>query len=742
MRKHDPQSKLPSSFSLTEKAQAMAILDETANLTNPYDGAWEAEWLLCGFNDSEWIISKGNKTYKINNKWHNAFKINWTTILPDGSYLTDKKNNNLLVCTKKLVFLLYELPQFRIQTTNGLKGTINTILLIIRWLVLNNDKYDAYNKGLYNLDKYASKEIIIKYISGGCAWVLDTPIRLLIILNENCHGLSIDNIITKQYTSSNYDITRYIYNKEVFGLSDKQCSIITDWLRNNNYFVISKSGGRNILKLSIAKIAELVNVPQKYLSTNKMFLSFIRQFEPELNKNILQRSFSTEHPSHTTPLVSDIINSSTKSKSCTDILQTLKMVLRLKNHIPDIIPDTTNFKIGELSRLIDMYTKYSEHTPWVPIKIALKQTTEAIRWIHVYGEPLICFYIECLLHFRNVEYSGTTNKSRRLRNEYIRDNIPRELFSLNITNWSWRSKHEEFDWNRFRESPTLVGAMKIFYGAVFTIISLTKPIRINEIIELESDCILLKKDDGYWLKQTLGKSNIYDERLVEARPIPTITAKALELAKRIGDTLKEYDTSLRDDQVSRLFVIHDSSSSTRLKGTSLSPTSLQHRLDIFSDYISIPLDSHGRRWYLNIHEGRKSFLIVFFWCFKYSSLEAARWIAGHSDIEHVYAYIQANFPGEELNGIEAEYASKALLDYEHTNNKGEARNIEELYDSVCQQFKVNKLCVINESELRDWLKLAFTKGVYKIEPYTIASDTGSIDNEIAFRITKTDQNGS
>ena len=416
--------------------------------------------------------------------------------------------------------------------------------------------------------------------------------------------------------------------------------------------------------------------------------------------------------------------------------------MKLKHHIPDGIPDTTNFKMGELFRLIDKYANDSGHTPWVPLKVALKQTTEALRWVHVYGEELTDFYIECLLKFKDPNMNGTDNESRKLRNDYIRENMPEELLHLNITNWSWRSKHEVFDWNKFRKSPTLVGAINILYGAIFTLLAFTKPIRINEIIELERNCVLFKKGDGYWLEQKFGKANIGEEKLEEERPIPTITAKALNLAKKIGNILRNSDINLTDFDKNRLFLIPDTSSSIQLVGTTLCPISLQHRLNTFFDYINIPTDSFGRRWYLNIHEGRKSFLIIFFWSFKYASLEAARWMAGHSDIEHVYAYIQANFPGEELNGIEAEYASKALLEYQYTGNKGEVENIEELYESVCKHFRVKNLSFLKESELREWLELAFSKGVYDIEPYTIVNESGSLDVEIAFRIVKEEKDGS
>ena len=131
---------------------------------------------------------------------------------------------------------------------------------------------------------------------------------------------------------------------------------------------------------------------------------------------------------------------------------------------------------------------------------------------------------------------------------------------------------------------------------------------------------------------------------------------------------------------------------------------------------------------------RKSFLIVFFWTYRYASLDAARWMAGHADAAQIYAYIQANFPGQELPGLEAEYTSRVLRDYQDTGDPGETESVEELHQQVCHHFNVTDLSWLEEDTLREWLEHQFETRAFEIRPYSIRSEDGRLHTRIAFRV--------
>lgn len=142
---------------------------------------------------------------------------------------------------------------------------------------------------------------------------------------------------------------------------------------------------------------------------------------------------------------------------------------------------------------------------------------------------------------------------------------------------------------------------------------------------------------------------------------------------------------------------------------------------------------------------RKSFLITFFWSFRYASLDASRWIAGHDDVSHIYAYIQANFPGEELPALEAEYASKILREYQELGTPTGTKNVDDLYQAVCTHFSVRDVSWIDESILKDWLELQFETHAFEIMPHSIKCPDGGLNTEISFRVspakTKVDNHG-
>lgn len=117
-------------------------------------------------------------------------------------------------------------------------------------------------------------------------------------------------------------------------------------------------------------------------------------------------------------------------------------------------------------------------------------------------------------------------------------------------------------------------------------------------------------------------------------------------------------------------------------------------------------------------------------------------MAGHSNSEHLYAYIQANFPGEELPSLEAEYASQVLRDYQSQGRAGDVSNVEILHREVCQHFCVRDVSCIDESTLKDWLELQFETGEYEICPYSLTNIENSTNTVIAFRIRSAEREGN
>ena len=167
----------------------------------------------------------------------------------------------------------------------------------------------------------------------------------------------------------------------------------------------------------------------------------------------------------------------------------------------------------------------------------------------------------------------------------------------------------------------------------------------------------------------------------------------------------------------------------------MTSSSLNVYLDIFCDYVGLPTDEYGRRWYVRIHEMRKWFLLLLFWSGRYDVLDAARWIAGHTDVKHLYAYIEREFPGGKLGKLEAECAIDQLAKYDQSMVLLDNENIGlvELYQRVLNHFKVNSLSFIKESEWRYLVEELF-EHEYHLEPYSISNENGDKHICVAIRV--------
>jgi hypothetical protein len=202
--------------------------------------------------------------------------------------------------------------------------------------------------------------------------------------------------------------------------------------------------------------------------------------------------------------------------------------------------------------------------------------------------------------------------------------------------------------------------------------------------------------------------------------------------QRLTDGIKEI-LNVKDEYILDCIFVMPPISRYEATASPITKYQLNQILDIFVDYVALPVDSLGRRWYIRVHELRKSFLITFFWTYRYSNLEAAAWMAGHANIEELYAYLQANFPGEELPALEAEFASKVLRSDESQTSVS-ADQIERLRHAVCDHFHVNDVTWIEERLLQEWLKLRFSSGDFSIEPFILRDSSGYVSTQIAFRI--------
>lgn len=731
----------PISFSPTEQRQVQAILDEAERAVQAYSGNYSAWWLLTPIHDPIWKISKGHETRTVDGKLKNFYEVSWSITLGDGTNAVDNINEKFLHNMQKLAFLAREFPGGP-DTLTTHKLFIWSLKIFARWVFLQPELFDPRRSMFTKVKKEHLADFFTGLGKGGTAFLLCYPQRLLQTIYPSALGRppSVEEL------------------RDPHKLNVADLEKIAIWLSEQGAM---KRGGRgqNNVKFYISRsyIARIIGVDANTVRGGARWQAFLRQFSAEnaLDRSIAHRASGrkTEHSSQSDSTEVEVETSGTSEKSLGKYYDDLRTIIALHRHLPHVCPDPSEFRPKQIRHLITTVSVIQKHTPWVPIKTALSYTTEALRWVHVYGEDLVTIFLSKYKELHNLNllvsapnpedknpsnadyvkiYKVVSDAREKRANEII---VPDSLALLKISGWqSFQHLNGNAAFKKLREAPSLLDAIMVLVGAIVVIIGITKPIRESELRALKRDCLLLLPSDGYWLSQDLRKRNQGDVRPVDARPIPSITARAIQLLRRLTDGLKEIIGVKDEWLLDSLFTLPSFGRYEAIIETVISGPQLNYTLDAFCDYVALPLDVAGRRWYLRVHEMRKSFLIVFFWTFRFATLDAARWMAGHTNSEHLYAYIQANFPGEELPNLEAEYASQVLRDYQVRGSGGDVENVEELHREVCQHFCVSDVSWIDEGTLMDWLELQFESGAFEICPYSIKNIENSVTTIIAFRV--------
>lgn len=731
----------PNNFSPVEQCQVLAILAETDSAVRTYEGNFTAPWLLSPIHASAWRISKGAETRYVDGELINYYEYRWATKLYDGSNLIDPENRALLHGMQRLAFLARELPGGP-TTLTTFKGFLWSLNLFVRWAFVHGDLLDPREHALTKMTRQHFIDFFIDLSKGGTVFALRYPERFL----QAIFPLVFGRVPTAQELD------------DPLNLSAEVCDPVAKWLQAKGYMQRVERSATSEMTMRSACISDLIGVDVESVRGGPKWRVFIGQFGIKDggagNPKCLMTSASRrELPSQRALTSEEARDAGVSEKTLGKYFDDLKTTVALHRHLPDFCPDPMAFRPRELRQGIVGASDASSHTPWVPLPVAMSYTTEALRWVYVYGEDLVTTFLQA---YRDLNQLGLLvsapmpDKENPTNGEMVNAHkaavagretyvsaldLPTSLAPLKIVGWgSYVHLDGKKAFDKLRSAPSLLDAIMVLIGAITVVVAMVKPMRESEYRALKRECLLHVPGDGYWLSQDVRKKNFEDVRPEDARPIPVIAAKAIQLLRRLTDGLKAVvgvtDTWLLDSLLTLpAFGRYEADVQA------VSAVQLNMLLDSFCDFVALPADEKGRRWYLRIHEMRKSFLITFFWTYRYASLDVARWIAGHGDAANVYAYIQANFPGEELPNLEAQYASQVLRDYQKSGAPVGPRDVEVLYQAVCQHFSVRDVSWIEESVLKDWLELQFETREFEIIPYSIRNPDGGVATEIAFRIT-------
>ena len=682
-------------FSDADNRELLKLMQGQLQVIKPWDGTdYSASWLLNNPKDDCWITTTGKEYKDHNNKWKRACIVTWDLMLPNHSLLTDSQNAVALEAVQSFAFLYRSgYLQGHIPKSSTWHQYVSFAKQLLYYLFLYEDRFKPAKYGFEVFNQSDTKQLFIELATGNWGHAF----RIV----ERCLAYFWEGTFTQPCPESQLNKPLHLDTLEI--------SAISHWLSENDFYYRIKNNGNGYKTINRARLSSGIGMEISKFSTQKLSM-FFRQFEPDLTHPtlLLPVKQTTQKPSHKTPLLADVINKQgAKSHSLYTYLGYMNKIIDSGRHGVRI-NSIGSFDISELSMVTKPLSSEDGHTPFMSINLGLHYLNRSIEMILHDAKEVFDTYLRIISYVLNPHPEDKRSYKSRI-----------DLLDVQ----SYFSENESI-LKRYKIN-TITGLAMIvraLIGAIVLNLAILKPSRDAELTHLQRDC-LLEGDDGYWINFQLGKSGELELNEEAIKPITFITAKGIDLMATFGKALSK-EFGLSAPICEQLFLVP---SVHPIGACKLTKNSLNVCLDDFCDLIDAPVDEHGRRWYVRIHEMRKWFLLLLFWSGRYGVLEAARNIAGHKNAEHIYAYIERNFPREEFTLIESEFAEDKLAEFERTKMEtNESKGITDLYHQILDKFGVKSLQLIPENEWHNYVLALREDESFKIIPSSIIDESGEL----------------
>jgi len=715
---------IPEAFSDAEAKRIVTILHNAQWRVRPYDGDFSAPWLLSAFDSPLWHTTHRGREESVKGQWRNTVDIDWNVRLPNGAELMDTEYTVLLTALKRVAVLLRSGYVGCALAPRIWHFAVDGLLSVARWLVLHEARYQPSKYAFALLDQNAVNLLLRQIAHGGWTEAFQIPQRLLSLW----HGQAVGGACPQMFLDRPYT------------LPNEVCNTLITWLTAQSYYSTVHAGvyrGRRCL--SRTRLASEVHASTTLLRVSNKISVFCRQFEPDFCDSplLLPMNQSTEYPDHTTQTREDVAQDTVTLGTLNHAVRTIERLLSAHRHLAEALPAPDSVSVKTAFKGAKPQTRPIGHYPFIPINTGLTYLNEAMRWVHCYGEAIVEYYLaaDSRLDFATLKTLNSRAKAAAIQYAFtsaegiscvVEHHGARRPLRDALGIRTFNRSSGAFDFAALREAPALTEVLEVLVGACVICIGLLKPSRESELTHLTREC-LTQRHDGYYLRFELGKSNAGEAYQSRDKPIPVITARAIRLLQKLGGGLSSAfgETRKRRDY---LFYLPAGTSGSALIAH---PSMLNHCLDRFCDYAGLSPDTGGRRWYVRVHEMRKWFLLLLFWAGRFDVLDAVRWIAGHVDAAHAYAYIEQQFPGEELPGIEAEYSidrlrrwDRAQRDSDSVLGPGDEPGLEALYERVCRHFNATSLVMIPEAQWMDYVTALRAQGGFSLHPQSIYGEDG------------------
>ncbi len=652
-------------------------------------------YLKTSFEANTWIFDFG-KSGKLT--------IDFYVKLENGSLLTEKSNEKLLDTFKCWICI-----QTHSDVTRGIIYKDRTayhatrrVIHLIDYFLLNSNYFKLSKHGLNNvtendivmmLGELASSSEISNSIYKWKSKLTEFLRTEICKLDKKLLFEVIENTpLLKENISDAED--------RMLELTDEELLLSRAMLWKGNFY---KSNYKNNMDNSTYRLAPNTELISEILYADTLRGKFGKPQPEELSLSSYQ-SFAKEFPRASVRNGGDDQMAEKEWGMYKSTIRSLGYLNEITAAVPIFSPETSI----DLPSQYAFALKQSKRYQTIPPKIILHSFRIAIDFALNYGHDILESALAVIAANKNPDGKSFVSFD-------ISPFITSKVKEMGVKVWSLKSHVQYIERNlftgdmrlpsedyfkRLRNNEGLYELLRIFFGAVEFCIGTLMARRQSELIELISGrCLNKSKTHLVFFNR---KSGFSEFRVKESRPIPKVAVKLIELLENFHFRLGKINNSTEDVF---LFSYPDLHSITPNQGLN---KSYNYSLDILCDYIEVPLNERGERYYFRQHQLRRFFAMMFFWGSSFGGMDTLRWFLGHTDIEHLYHYITESTPGNVLRASKANYGSEVI--------KTDSLVYPELSDIIEKRFGTRNFKILDSVELTEFIEDLIADGSLEIEP--------------------------
>lgn len=692
-----------TSLNFNEIEEVKRIASEYIRVVQRPELNLQPAWLLNDRRAPVWKTHAGKSTRFVRGEWIGTLDVHWDKRLPDGSLLTDAINARLLENCQDIAILYRDgYAGRRLPAITTWRHFAFTLKDLSVWAVLQEGRFSPRQFGFSLLDQQSLRELFVQVGIGG--WT-------------EAHGL-VRRCMERLYFEAFRE--PYVLNLDLTKpLSDDVVQPICTWLDSQKVYERKSRG-----LISRAFLGELISADKETLcSSSSRLVAFLRQFEPRACNGrglLVIAKQNREFPGHRTITLDAALSQPVSFASGKRLAGEMDVLSRLYRHLPERLIKPDQINVGELKSIARSNSVDIKSTPLMPLETGMRYFDIALQWVERYGDALVDYFLKVMK--TSMDFTQPYAYEQWARSRWIDEILnslptPDSLADISAGFARIGSDIHEFTFEKFRAGPTIHEAVEVLIGAIVFVIATLNPSRSSEISTLRRDC--LHFNGYYYLKANLAKHNVGPVQAeIEGKPLPAIAAKAIKQMQRLAAGLN-VQCEEHDEYYKELLFVFPSRYFGKRKENQLS--TLDRYLDRFCDYCNLPTDELGRRWYVRIHELRRWTLLLLVWSGRESVLDAASYLAGHTNADNTYTYYALEGTGESFESLEAVYVGDRLRT--RTGFSESESEFIDLYDRVLRHFKVAELDLVPEREFRAYMRELQKNGAFHVEPFWIQDDS-------------------